>query len=140
MYISLQSGDLHLYLESVIPAYTALQLYTASPFAAAHTSPSWLHAELCRGQPLQKLKEPVVNPSMALMLFRSTWPPPIHLRYNWQRTEVSQTCESLKPTPKPAGPSLFPIHIRIKISDLDYEFYLFPPRSLALHWFFSYFP
>lgn len=25
--------------------------YAASPFAAAHTSPSWLHAELCRGQP-----------------------------------------------------------------------------------------
>ena len=52
--------------------------------------------------------EPVMWTWFVLMLYRGTWPPPIHLQCSWQRTEVTQPVNHSKPSSKPAGPAPFP--------------------------------
>lgn len=106
--ISLQSGDLHLYLESIILSFRRVRLCSTLPH------PSLLLTRLLRGctqspaEASRIVTEPVVWTWFILMLYRSTWTPPIHLRCNWQRTEVSQPVNHSKPRSKPAGPALFP--------------------------------
>lgn len=77
--------------------------HAASPFAALLRGCTQSSAEASR-----VVTEPVMWTWFVLMLYRGTWPPPIHLRCNWQRTKVTQPVNHSKPSSKPAGPAPFP--------------------------------